>query len=170
MHLVQLMAHSRLYNGHQMKEDLFFSGYYDCYCFIINNTRKFAMLHSGFLGYNNDGGCYNMMPWAGPGMELPLPADCWLLGDSGFRCQHPVLALYSRNQAGPSPHDYNVINKIIKHYWVYVEHLIGHLKYYHILHAVYRHPRWAQNNLAEVCAGLAQQCLCLFGNVWNVKE
>ena len=127
---------------------------------------KFAFVSAGYVGHLNDAQCYRLIPEIGPGRDLEFPEDAYLLGDSAYPCEYPLISPYRRQQItaaeGERREQMVNINYAIKRRRIYVEHLIGHLKMYRVIGSLYHHRRRDMSRITQLCVGLAERRLHLF--------
>lgn len=149
----------------------YYSGHRHYHCVhtqvVIDNQKKIVHVESGFQGHNNDANTFNMMTPIGDGRTLDFPRNCILLGDCIYPSQHPVVTPFTSAQLHRLPrHERNVrrkINKTIRKYRVYVEHVIRLLKVFRIIGTLYRHNRDEMGKIVCLCANLcARRSLLLF--------
>ena len=110
---------------------------------VIDNKKKIVHVESGFRGHNNDANTFDMMTPIGDGRTLDFPRNCVLLGDCIYPSRHPVVTPFTSAQLRRLPrHERNIrrkINKNIRTYRVYVEHVIRLLKVFKIIGSLPRH-------------------------------
>ena len=154
-------------------QSLYYSGYHNFHCVhtqvVIDNEKNIVHVESGFLGHNNDANTFNMMTPVGDGRTLELPRNCYLLGDCIYPSHHPVVTPFTAAQLRGLPrHERRVqkkLNKTIRKYRVYIEHVIRLLKIFKIIGSLYRHDRNNIGKIACLCAYLcARRARLLFDN------
>lgn len=110
----------------------YYSGHRHYHCVhtqvVIDNNKKIVHVESGFRGHNNDANTFDMMTPIGDGRTLDFPQNCVLLGDCIYPSRHPVVTPFTSAQLRRLPrYERNIrrkINKNIRKYRVYVEHVI----------------------------------------------
>lgn len=142
---------------------LFYSGHRHIHCVhtqvIIDTSKKIRYLKSGFLGHNNDAMTYRLIDSIGPDEILPFPRGCFLLGDTIYPSEHPLVTPYTsrqlRNQDEGIREQRKQVNAKIRTSRVYVEHAIRQVKIYKIIGSLYRHQRKDIAPIVELCAALS---------------
>lgn len=129
------------------------------FCFI-DNQKNICHIHSGFLGHDNNAFAYRKIKTTGPGQELDFPANCYLLADSIYPNERPLITPYKarnglrQNQEMRRQIKFKLFHRRRR---VYVEHVFKELKIYRVIGALYRHPRWEFAAIVKLCAGLAKR-------------
>ena len=157
----------------EIDQQLYYSGHRKYHCFhcqvIIDNNKVIRYLHSGFQGHMNDAQCYRNMPAVGYNKEYHLPRDAWLLADSIYPAEAPLITPYRRNQIDfNDPHDVELkldFNRVHRGQRVYIEHVIGEIKQSRIIHTIFRHPREIHSEIVHLCAVLGQRKINVFSDV-----
>jgi hypothetical protein len=144
-------------------QGLFYSGHRHMHCIhtqvIIDNCKRIRYIKSSFLGHNNDATTYHLMDPSGPAEEHQFPRNCFLLRDTIYPSQHPLVTPYTNAQL--CRQDNNTRRKIvevndkIRKRRVYVEHSIRRFKIYKIIGSLYRHKCQHIPRLVELCAALS---------------
>ena len=141
---------------------LFYSGHRHMHCvhtqIVIDNTKKVLYLKSGFLGNNNDTTTFRLMDPIGPAEVLRFPQNSFLLGDTIYPSEHPLVTPFTRAQLDNMDNitrEQNIrVNAKIRARRVYVEHAIRQIKVYQIIGSLYRHKRNHIAPIVELCAAL----------------
>jgi hypothetical protein len=134
---------------------------------IVDNIGNIVFLQAGFLGAMNDAGNYNMMERIGPGSHNDLlPPDVVLLADKGYADVPPLMTPFRTAQIRRMPrHDKlraRRFNRKLSKCRILIEHTIKHMKTYQAVASIWRHPRWFQPIVVELCTFLAQRHIVLF--------
>ena len=117
-------------------------------------------IQSGFLAHNNDSAHFHMMPRIGPGEELHLPHELYILADKGYPEQYPLLTPW-REAAIAGRQQRQLFNLELHRVRVRIEHCIRRMKEYGAVHHIWRHQRWMFPIVTELCACLAQRHILL---------
>jgi hypothetical protein len=95
----------------------------------------------------------------GPAEEHQFPRNCFLLGDTIYPSQHPLVTPYTnaqlRRQDNNTRRKRVEVNDKIRKRRIYVEHSIRRIKIYKIVGSLYRHKRQYIPRLVELCAALS---------------
>jgi hypothetical protein len=135
---------------------------------IVDNIGNIVFLQAGFLGAMNDAGNYNMMERIGPGTHNDLPPDVVLLADKGYADVPPLMTPFRTAQIRRMPrHDKlraRRFNRKLSKCRILIEHTIKHMKTctYQAVASIWRHPRWLQPIVVELCTFLAQRHIVWF--------
>jgi hypothetical protein len=135
---------------------------------VIDNKKKIVHVESGFRRHNNDANTFDMMTPIGDGRTLDFPRNCVLLGDCINPSRHPVVTPFTSAQLRRLPrHERNIrrkikINKNIRKYRVYVEHVIRLLKVFKIIESLYRHNRDEMGRIVLMCTFVRQKIIITF--------
>ena len=149
---------------------LYYSGHRKYHCIhsvvIIDNEKRIRYIHSGFRGHLNDDNIYRELPQISPNGQLQFPGECWLLADSIYPYQHPLITPFKQNQINAVPPedtgsmvDFNEEHKIHR---VYVEHVIGQLKSFRCISYIFCHRKIKLARLVDLCAALSQRRVALY--------
>ena len=141
---------------------------------VIDNKKKIVHVESGFRRHNNDANTFDMMTPIGDGRTLDFPRNCVLLGDCINPSRHPVVTPFTSAQLRRLPrHERNIrrkINKNIRKYRVYVEHVIRLLKVFKIIGSLYRHNRDEMGRIVCLCANLCARRSLLLFDPWCILK
>ena len=136
---------------------------------IIDNCGNIAFLQAGFLGAMNDSGNYLLMERIGPRTNYDLPVGVSLLADKGYADVAPLLTPFRAIQIRRMPRDEQRLarkfNRKHSKCRILIEHTIKHVKTYQAVGSLWRHPRWFQPIVVELCTFLAQRHIVLFENI-----
>lgn len=136
---------------------------------IVDNCGNIVFLQAGFLGAMNDAGNYNMMERIGPRTNYDMPAGVVLLADKGYADVAPLLTPFRAAQIRRMPRQDKRLarrfNSKLSKYRIIVEHTIKHVKTYQAVGSIWRHPRWFQPVVVELCTFLAQRHIVLFDSI-----
>lgn len=133
---------------------------------ICDSLGHIRFIQAGFPGHLNDGGTYLRMPPIGPGLPLDFPPNCELLADKGYAARAPLRTMWRQvhliRMPGRLQRAAYRQNRNHKRYRVKVEHVIKIIKDYRASRNIWRHPRWFQPVIFELCAFMAERHLRLF--------
>lgn len=136
---------------------------------IVDNLGNIVFLQAGFLGSMNDSGNFNLMERIGPGTNYDMPQNVFLLADKGYADTPPLVtpfrALQIRRMARGDQRRARRFNRTIAKCRILVEHTIKHVKTYRSISSIWRHPRWFQPIVVELCTFLAQRHVVLFEEI-----
>ena len=136
---------------------------------IMDNLGNIVFLQAGFLGSMNDAGNFHMMERIGPGADNDMPVGVVLLADKGYGHIPPLLAPFRQTQIRRmnrvEQHQARRFNRQLSKCRVLVEHTIKHMKTYQAVGSLWRHPRWFQPVVVELCTFLAQRHVVLFDHI-----
>ncbi|VDI80370.1 Hypothetical predicted protein [Mytilus galloprovincialis] len=146
-------------------QEEFYSGHRKYHCFhtqvIIDNEKNICYIHGGFLGHDNDAFAYQQIKPIGPGLELDFPNNCFILADSIYPNNIPLVTPYKSLEILRQPQQerrrrrkFNCMHRKRR---VYVEHVIKELKTFKVIGSLYRHPRWEMASIVELCAALSKR-------------
>lgn len=131
---------------------------------IVDNQGNIVFLQAGFLGSMNDAGNFILMERIGPGTACDMPRGTVLLADRGYGDFVPLLTPFWAAQIRRMPmhQQWRVrkFNRKLSQCRVIVEHTIKYVKKYQAIGALWRHPRWFQPVIVELCTFLAQNTQC----------
>ena len=150
-----------------------YSGHRKYHCIhtqiVIDSARNIRHVHSGFFGHKNDAQSYREMPDIGPGKQLDMPMEYFLLADAIYPAKMPLLTPYRKNQLSKTDPELRkqqeLYNEVHKRHRVYVEHVIAELKCYKIISSIHRHSKTKLKKLVKLCACLAQRRVDIFESV-----
>ena len=115
---------------------------------VVDNLGNIVFLHAGFPGSLNDAGNFNLMERIGPGTNYDMPHEVVLLADKGYRAAPPLLIPFRAAQIRRLPRDQQRLarrfDRRLSRCRIIVEHTIKHVKDYHAVGSIWRHPRWFQ--------------------------
>lgn len=114
-------------------------------------------IQSGFLGHSTDARQYRLIAPVGPGRQLSLPENCFILADKIYPSKRPLLTAWKANDIRPIREQRKFFNIEHAHYRVHVEHVIRAIKQYRILQERWRHPREHLPKVADICGCLANR-------------
>ena len=136
---------------------------------IVDNVGNIVFLQAGFLGSLNDAGNFNLMERIGPGTNNDMPLDVVLLADKGYGDIPPLLTPFRAAQIRRLPRHVQRMarrfNRRLSRCRIIIEHTIKHVKTYQAVGSIWRHPRWFQPIVVELCTFLAQCHVVLFDDV-----
>lgn len=136
---------------------------------IVDNLGNIVFLQTGFLGAMNDAGNFNLMERIGPGTQNDMPADVFLLADKGYADNPPLVTSFRaaqiRRMGRLNQRQARKFNRKISECRIIVEHTIKHMKTYRAVDYIWRHPRWFQPIVVELCTFLAQRHVVLFQRI-----
>ena len=136
---------------------------------IVDNVGNIVFLQAGFLGSLNDAGNFNLMERIGPGTNNDMPLDVVLLADKGYGDIPPLLTPFRAAQIRRLPRHVQRMarrfNRRLSRCRIIIEHTIKHVKTYQAVGSIWRHPRWFQPIVVELCTFLAQRHVVLFDDV-----
>ena len=136
---------------------------------IVDNQGNIVFLQAGFLGSMNDGGNFILMDRIGPGTAYDMPRGTVLLADKGYGDFVPLLTPFRAAQIRRMPmHQQRrarKFNRKLSQCRVIVEHTIKYVKTYQAVGSLWRHPRWFQPVIVELCTFLAQRHIVLFDTI-----
>lgn len=136
---------------------------------IVDNVGNIVFLQAGFLGSLNDAGNFNLMDRMGPGTNYDMPPGVVLLADKGYGDIPPLLTPFRAAQIRRLPrHGQRMarrFNRRLSRCRILIEHTIKHVKTYQAVGSIWRHPRWFQPIVVELCTFLAQRHVVLFDDV-----
>ena len=136
---------------------------------IVDNVGNIVFLQAGFLGSLNDVGNFNLMVRIGPGTNKDMPLDVVLLADRGYGDIPPLLTPFRAAQIRCLPGHVQRMarrfNRRLSRCRIIIEHTIKHVKTYQAVGSIWRHPRWFQPIVVELCTFLAQRHVVLFDDV-----
>lgn len=136
---------------------------------VVDNQGNIVFLQAGFLGAMNDAGNYILMERIGPGTRFDMPLGVVLLADKGYGDIVPLLTPFRAAQIRRMPrYDQRRARKFnhkLSKCRVIVEHTIKHVKTYQAVGSLWRHPRWFQPVVVELCTFLAQRHVVLFDSI-----
>ena len=163
LHEINIPDHQqqRYYSGHRHFHALSSQVIVD----VFGNIR---FIYTGFEGGTNDAGQFLRLPPIGPGQQLDFPPDCFLLGDKGYANRYPVIAPFRQNNvraAGVNAVGKKLYNTEHAKVRIIVEHTISYIKRYRAVKECYRHERFMQPIVTDVCAFLAQRQIELGINI-----
>ena len=149
----------RFFNGHRHRHVMTIQVVCDC----LGHLR---FVQAGFPGHLNDAGTYMRMESIGPGLTLDFPDDCELLADKAYPARAPLRTMWRQAQLRRMPRRFHRVaiqqNRYHKRYRMKVEHTIKHIKDYKASKHIWRHPRWFQPVIFELCAFMAERHIRLF--------
>lgn len=138
---------------------------------IVDNLGNIVFLQAGFLGAMNDAGNFNLMQRVGPGTRYDMPAGVVLLADQGYADIAPLLtpfrAVQIRRMGRIDKRRARRFNKNLSRCRIIVENTIKYIKTYRAVSSIWRHPRWFQPIVVELCTFLAQRHVVLFEEISN---
>ena len=147
------------YSGHRHRHLMSIQVVCDC-------SGHIRFIQAGFPGHLNDAGTYLRMQPIGPGLTLDFPANCELLADKGCAARAPLRTMWRQAQLRRMPGRLHRLamkqNRYHKKYRIKVEHIIKHIKDYRASRNIWRHPRWFQPVIFELCAFMAERHIRLF--------
>jgi hypothetical protein len=111
---------------------------------VVDNLGNIVFLQAGFPGSLNDAGNFNLMEMIGPGTNYDMP--------------HRRLPRDQQRLA-------RRFNRRLSRCRIIVEHTIKHVKDYHAVGSIWRHPRWFQPVVVELCTFLARRHVVLFDDI-----
>ena len=133
---------------------------------IVDNLGNIVFLQAGFLGAMNDAGNFNLMERIGPGTRYDMPGNLVLLADKGYADVPPLLtpfrAAQIRRLGRLDRQRARRFNRRLSKCRVIIEHTIKYMKSYRAVGSIWRHPRWFQPVVVELCTFLAQRHVVLF--------
>ena len=136
---------------------------------IVYSLGNIVFLQAGFLGSMNDAGNFHLMERIVPGTNYDMPHDAALLADKGYGDVAPLLtpfrAAQIRRMTRHHPRLARRFNHKMSKCRIIVEHTIKHLKTYRGIGTIWRHPRWFQPFVVELCTFLAQRHVVLFYDI-----
>lgn len=136
---------------------------------IIDNLGNIVYLQAGFLGSINDAGNFNLMERLGPGTNYDMPGDVFLLADKGYADRPPLVTPFRTTQicrmARADQRRARIFNQKLSKCRIIVEHTFKHVKTYRAISTIWRHPRWFQPIVVELCTFLAQRHVVLFEQI-----
>ena len=136
---------------------------------IVDNQGNIVFLQAGFLGSMNDAGNFILMDRIGPGTAYDMPRGTVLLADKGYGDFVPLLTPFRAAQIRRMPmHQQRrarKFNRKLSQCRVIVEHTTKYVKTYQAVGSLWRHPRWFQPVIVELCTFLAQRHIVLFDTI-----
>ena len=136
---------------------------------IVDSLGSIVFLQAGFLGSMNDAGNFHLMERIGPGTNYDMPHGAVLLADKGYGDVVPLLTPSRAAQIRPMPRHHQRLarrfNRKMSKCRIIIEHTIKHLKTYQAIGTIWRHPRWFQPVVVELCTFLGQRHVVLFNDV-----
>ena len=136
---------------------------------IVDNQGNIVFLQAGFLGSMNDAGNFILMDRIGPGTAYDMPRGTVLLADKGYGDFVPLLTPFRAAQIRRMPmHQQRrarKFNRKLSQCRVIVGHTIKYVKTYQAVGSLWRHPRWFQPVIVELCTFLAQRHIVLFDTI-----
>lgn len=136
---------------------------------VVDNCGNIVFLQAGFLGSMNDAGNYILMQRIGPGTHFDMPPRVVLLADKGYGDIVPLLtpfrAAQIRRMPRPDQRRARQFNRKLSKCRIIVEHTFKYVKTYQAVGSLWRHPRWFQPTVVELCTFLAQRHVVLFDSV-----
>lgn len=136
---------------------------------IIYNLGNIVYLQAVFLGSINDAGNFNLMERVGPGTNYDMPGDVFLLADKGYADRPPLVTPFRttqiRRMARADQRRARIFNQKLSKCRIIVEHTFKHVKTYRAISTIWRHPRWFQPIVVELCTFLAQRHVVLFEQI-----
>lgn len=163
----------RIYRPQIEPQRDFYSGHHHYHLLstqiITDNENNIRFLQTGFIGSMVDAMTYRLMTPVGPGQALDLPPGAILLADQGYPDIEPLVTPFRQQQTRRmgvlQKRRAQKFNRRLGHYRVSVEHTIKHVKTYRAIGSLWRHPRWFQPIVVELCTFLAQRHIELFQTV-----
>lgn len=136
---------------------------------IVDGLGNIVFLQAGFLGSMNDAGNFRLMERIGPGTNNDMPHGVVLLADKGYADVVPLLTPFRAGQIRRmARHDQRRARRFnykMSKCRIIIEHTIKHLKSYRSIGTIWRHPRWFQPLVVELCTFLFQRHVVLFNDV-----
>lgn len=136
---------------------------------IVDSLGSIVFLQAGFLGSMNDAGNFHLMARIGPGTNYDMPHGAVLLSDKGYGDVVPLLTPFRAAQIRPMLRHHQRLarrfNRKMSKCRIIIEHTIKHLKTYQAIGTIWRHPRWFQPVVVELCTFLGQRHVVLFNDV-----
>ena len=137
---------------------------------IVGNVGNIVFLQAGFLRSPNDAGNFNLMERIGPGTNYDMPPDVVLQADKGYGDIPPLLTPFRAAHIRRLPrHGQRVARRFkrkLSRCRIIIENTIKHIKTYQTVGSIWRHPRWFQPIVVELCTFLAQRHVLLFYDLW----
>ena len=133
---------------------------------ICDNKGHIRFLQTGFLGSTHDSQSYRFMAPLGRGLTLDVPQGVLFLADKGYPDIEPLLTPFRQVQirrlGQRQRNKARRFNREHSRRRIKIEHIFKNLKDFKCTTGVWRHPRWLQPSVIELCTFLTERRLTLF--------